>query len=258
MVCRHQADFANRRLGTGGTKAGSFDIRPCLLRAGCPDRVDIETVALGERNRRARRNLRGKTRENGEGGCNERRNRDCGKTFTPARSMQQACSVPCAIALTETQKAQKAARANRDERKSLREAMEKAKKRGTHLKELQAAFNAWVRARDAGKPCISCGRYGQDMQAGHYRSVGSSPGTRFMPNNCWLQCRQCNLYQHGSPISYRINLIKRIGLEAVEELEKEHPPVKLTVAEIVELKAKYRAMVRGMKKAVTQQLEEVE
>jgi len=181
--------------------------------------------------------------------------RVCKSNFVPARSMQSACSVPCAVAWAKKLAAQKAARANRAERKSLREALEKAKTRGAHLKELQAAFNGWVRARDAGQPCISCGRFGQDMQAGHYRSVGSSAATRFMPNNCWLQCRQCNLYQHGSPISYRINLIKRIGLEAVEELEKDHPPLKLTLAEILEMKAFYRAKVRELKKAAINQPE---
>lgn len=181
----------------------------------------------------------------------------CSTVFVPARSTQSVCSSTCAAAIATKQRAQKEARARKDERKSLREALEKVKTRGAHLRELQAAFNAWVRQRDAGKPCISCGRYGQDMQAGHYRSVGSSPGTRFTPNNCWLQCRQCNLYQHGSPISYRINLIKRIGLEAVEELEKEHPPLKLTIPEIIELKAKYRAMARELKKASTQILEEI-
>ena len=183
-----------------------------------------------------------------------KRCRHCGNSFQPISSLSKACSVPCAIALTDRDKAKKLAKAKAVERQSMKERAEKIKTRAEHMKELQIAFNAWVRQRDAGQPCISCGRYGQDMQAGHYRSVGSSPGTRIMPNNCWLQCRQCNLYQHGSPISYRINLIKRIGLEAVEELEKEHPPIKLTVAEIIELKAKYRAMVRELKKV--NQLEE--
>jgi 5-methylcytosine-specific restriction endonuclease McrA len=180
----------------------------------------------------------------------------CRDVFQPSRTMQKVCGVTCATEHAKRLAAQKAARANKAERKSLREALEKAKTRGAHLKELQTAFNAWVRARDAGKPCISCGRFGQDMQAGHYRSVGSSPATRFMPNNCWLQCRQCNLYQHGSPISYRINLIKRIGLEAVEELEKDHPPLKLTLAEILEMKAYYRARTRDLKRASVNQLEE--
>jgi hypothetical protein len=183
-----------------------------------------------------------------------RKCKGCGNSFTPVRSLQAVCSVPCALTVAAKQKAQKEARARKDERKSLRERMEKAKTRGEHLRELQIAFNAWVRERDKGLPCISCGRYGEAMQAGHYRSVGSSPSTRFMPNNCWLQCRQCNLYQHGSPISYRLELIKRIGLEAVEEIEKDHPPLKLTIPEIVEKKKFYRAEVRRLKKE-TEQLE---
>jgi len=184
----------------------------------------------------------------------QKRCKNCREFFTPISSMSRACSAPCAMALVNADKAKKLAKAKALDRQSMKERAEKIKTRAEHMRELQIAFNAWVRQRDAGQPCISCGRHGQDMQAGHYRSVGSSPGTRIMPNNCWLQCRQCNLYQHGSPISYRINLIKRIGLEAVEELEKEHPPIKLTVAEIIELKAKYRAMVRELKKV--NQLEE--
>jgi hypothetical protein len=136
----------------------------------------------------------------------------------------------------------------RDERKSLREALEKAKTRGTHLRELQSAFNAWIRSRDAGQPCISCGRHSKGMRAGHYRSVGSCPELRYEPDNCALQCVQCNLHLHGSPISYRVNLIKKIGLERVEWIEGKHPPMKYTIAQILELKAFYRAEVRRLKK----------
>jgi hypothetical protein len=177
-----------------------------------------------------------------------RKCKQCGTVFQRRTSTQTVCGPKCAEANAAKVRAQKEGRAAKADKRSLRERMERAKTRGQHLKELQTAFNAWVRCRDAGKPCISCGRYGQDMQAGHYRSVGSSPATRFMPNNCWLQCRQCNLYQHGSPISYRINLIKRVGLDAVEELERDHPPLKLTLPEILEMKMFFRTEVRRMKK----------
>ncbi|AOI76073.1 recombination protein NinG [Burkholderia sp. NRF60-BP8] len=175
--------------------------------------------------------------------------RQCGVVFTPMRSMQKVCSPGCAMALAEKEKARKAARAQREERKSLREALEKAKTRGTHLRELQAAFNAWIRARDAGQPCISCGRYHQGQNhAGHYRSVGSEPALRFEPDNVHLQCQPCNTHLSGNLIPYRINLIRKIGLERVEWLEGKHEPQKLTIAEIQERKAFYRAEVRRMKK----------
>jgi hypothetical protein len=177
------------------------------------------------------------------------RNRDCGKMFTPARSMQQACSVPCAIALAEKQKAQKAARANREERRSIRDALEKAKTRGAHLKELQAAFNQWIRLRDAGQPCIACGRYHQGQNhAGHYRSVGSCPELRFEPDNVHLTCQPCNVHLSGNLIQMRMGMIKKIGLARVEWIEGYHEPKKYTMQEIVEMKASYRAEVRRMKK----------
>jgi hypothetical protein len=175
--------------------------------------------------------------------------RSCGVVFEPMRSMQKVCSPACAVALTEKAKAKKAAQVRRVERADLRERLEKAKTRGTHLRELQGAFNAWVRARDAGKPCISCGRHHQGQwHAGHYRSVGSEPALRFEPDNVHLQCQPCNTHLSGNLIPYRINLIKKIGLERVEWLEGPHEPKKLTIAEMQEMKAFYRAEVRRMKR----------
>jgi len=173
----------------------------------------------------------------------------CKRTFMPLRSMQKVCSPGCSLGWATKLAAQRAARAKRDERKSLREALEKAKTRGTHLKELQAAFNAWIRARDAGHPCISCGRHHQGQwHAGHYRSVGSEPALRFEPDNVHLQCAPCNTHLSGNLIAYRVNLIKKIGAERVEWLEGKHEPKKLTLNEITEMKAFYRAEVRRLNK----------
>jgi hypothetical protein len=180
-----------------------------------------------------------------------KRCRSCKTAFMPARSMQTACSVPCAQAWAAKVAAQKAARAKRDERKSLREAMEKAKTRGEHLRELQAAFNAWVRLRDAGLPCISCNRpasWRGQWDAGHYLSRGSSPALRFDPANVHKQCLPCNRHQSGFLVAYRMNLIKKIGQAEVDRLEGPQEPKKYSIAEIQEMKAFYRAEVRRMKK----------
>lgn len=178
-----------------------------------------------------------------------KRCRACRETFTPVRTMQACCSVPCALAWAAKQRAQKEARANREERKSLREALEKAKTRGAHLKELQAAFNNWIRLRDAGQPCIACQRHHQGQNhAGHYRSVGSCPELRFEPDNVHLTCQPCNVHLSGNLIQMRIGMIKKIGLARVEWLEGHHEPKKYTLPEILEMKAFYRAEVRRMKK----------
>ncbi len=165
--------------------------------------------------------------------------------------MQKVCGPVCAHAWAKKLAEQKAARAKRDERKSLRQALEKAKTRGQHLKELQTAFNQWIRCRDAGLPCISCGRpasWRGQWDAGHYRSVGSNPASRFDPLNVNKQCGPCNVHLSGNLIAYRAGLVKKIGLAAVERLEGPHLPLKLTLPEILDMKTFYRAEVRRLKK----------
>lgn len=81
MSCRDQPGFTNHRPGAGGAKAGCIEIRPGLLRTDRACGPDIEPIGLGERNGRAGGNLRRETRKNGEGGCDERRDRNCGKSF---------------------------------------------------------------------------------------------------------------------------------------------------------------------------------
>lgn len=71
----------------------------------------------------------------------------------------------------------------------LRQRKMEVKPIGYWMKRAQSAFNAWVRARDYGQPCISCGRHHQGQHhAGHYRPAGSNPELRFEPDNCHLQC----------------------------------------------------------------------
>lgn len=184
--------------------------------------------------------------------------RMCPVVFVPQRSMQFACSPKCGQAWSAKQRAQKEARVKRDERKSFKERAEKIKTRGMHLKELQAAFNAFVRLRDANEPCISCDRpatWDGQWHASHYRSVGSTPELRFNEFNVHRSCSICNNFLSGNIGSYRPRLIAKIGLAKVEWVEGDHPPQKLTIAEIVELKKLYRAKARELKKATAIELE---
>ena len=114
--------------------------------------------------------------------------------------------------------------------KETRERKEKLRTRSDWLKLAQKAFNEYIRVRDAGKPCISCGAsqgdtvLGGAFDAGHYRSTGSAPHLRFHTHNCHAQCVKCNRYLGGNIVEYRKRLIDRRSLEIVEALEQDDRP----------------------------------
>ena len=178
------------------------------------------------------------------------RNSTCSIKFVPQRLGQAVCSPACALATKDVnqQKARKSLA--QVERREIKVRKEKLKSRADHLKDTQQAFNAWIRARDAGQPCISCGTTA-DVQycAGHYRTTAAAPELRFEPLNVNLQCnRNCNMGKSGNLLGYRPGLIKKIGVEAVEWLEGPHEAKKYTVEELKAMTADYRAKTRELKK----------
>lgn len=137
-------------------------------------------------------------------------------------------------------------------KKETRERKESLKSRGDWIKEAQAQFNRYVRARDYELPCISCQRYHEGQyHAGHYRSVGGNPELRFEELNNNKQCAPCNNHLSGNLVDYRINLIKKIGLDKVEWLEGPHEPKKYTIEEIKDIKAKYRKLANELEKELS-------
>lgn len=170
----------------------------------------------------------------------------CEKEFTPFQTMQKVCDWKCALVLSREKRAQVVEKAKRHR---LREGREKLKTRSDHLREAQTAFNAYIRERDKGRPCISCGRHhtGQ-YHAGHYRTTKAAPELRFHPWNCHKQCQPCNTHLSGNISEYRINLVRLLGTESVEFLErKDHQPQKLTIEEIKEIKAYYKQLTKELK-----------
>ena len=79
-------------------------------------------------------------------------------------------------------------------------------------------FNAWIRNRDKGNRCISCGS-GIPEHAGHFYSAGHHNGLRFDSDNCHLQCVRCNYFLSGNLLNYRRGLIQKIGLERLTNLD---------------------------------------
>lgn len=170
----------------------------------------------------------------------ERRCKGCGEKFVPDRPLQLVCSVPCAWTYTGQQNA-------KADRRLTREAKAKLKTRADWMKEAQAAFNKWIRLRDANEPCISCQRHhtGQ-YHAGHYRSTKAAPELRFEPLNIHKQCSACNTHLSGNIVEYRRHLIAKIGLESVEWIEGKHEPRHYSVDDLKAIKALYQEKAKEL------------
>lgn len=94
----------------------------------------------------------------------------------------------------------------------------KAKKIPALIAKAVLVFNAYIRKRDEGEPCISCG-FPKELQAGHFYSGGHHACLRFNEFNVNGQCQKCNYFLHANLIPYRTNLVKKIGAKEVASLD---------------------------------------
>ena len=169
----------------------------------------------------------------------------CKEPFTPWNTAQPACSPSCALELVKAKKDKAYKKKTVEMRKEFR-----AKDRSYQLKKAQEAFNAYIRERDKGKGCISCGSLDDNLRydAGHYRTVGAHPELRFDEDNCHRQCHyNCNIMRSGNIVDYRIGLVGRIGAKRLERLEGNHGAQNYTLTEIIEIKDLYRAKLKDMR-----------
>jgi hypothetical protein len=167
---------------------------------------------------------------------------NCPERFRPFSSLVKWCSPECGAALgLKKLKQQK----DREHRAKLADV-----KPLSHWLDLtQRVVNAYVLARDAGKPCISCGCWDAfAWDAGHFLSRGARPELRFTLDNIARQCAACNRHKGGNAVQFRLGLVARIGLERVEALEGPHPPAKFTREGLEQLRRDVAAMTRQLQK----------
>ena len=104
-------------------------------------------------------------------------------------------------------------------------------------------FNAYIRARDAGLPCISCGKPipPGDYCAGHYIPAGSNSLLRFDEHNVNGQHNtDCNKHRSGDQVRYRKGLLAKYGETVVDRLENTSGTIKRTAADYKAIEVKYR------------------
>lgn len=97
--------------------------------------------------------------------------------------------------------------------------MKKQKSLAKLKQECQVVFNTYIRKRDEGQPCISCGRP-KELQAGHYWAVKISDALRFDEDNVHGECSGCNCFDPCHLISYTENLKAKIGDARYKELKQ--------------------------------------
>lgn len=169
----------------------------------------------------------------------------CRTVYERKRLTQKVCGdIGCAVEFARREAKRKQDKARR---KALREGRERLKRLSDFAAEAQVAFNAFIRARDRGQPCISCGKNtGCKMNAGHYLSRGARPELRYNEDNTHLQCEKCNVWLSGNIGEYRKNLILKIGQERVDWLEGPHEPAKYTKDDLKEIKAMYKTKLKEL------------
>lgn len=116
------------------------------------------------------------------------------------------------------------------------------------LKEAQTHFNHFIRLRDNGLWCVSCGLPPKKKNAGHYFSSGGHSNVRFDEDNVHLQCEACNTYLSGNLLNYQIGIEKRIGAQKLLELhERAHTEKRWSVDELKEIIRIYKNKVNQLK-----------
>ena len=118
-----------------------------------------------------------------------------------------------------------------------------------YIKIAQQVFNKYIRLRDKGQNCISCGKKPLKQNAGHFYNANNHWSVRFNELNVHLQCEHCNTYLSGNLINYRENLLKKIGIEDFELLSSEaNKTRKFTVNELKEIISTYKQKIKEIEK----------
>ena len=98
-------------------------------------------------------------------------------------------------------------------RQDLEKAIEENKDRiklQTLIVNVRNVCHEYIRERDKGLPCISCGTpYNTNFQAGHFYKAELFSNLRLDEFNIGGQCRICNLRDEGNESGYRTGIIQR-------------------------------------------------
>jgi len=142
--------------------------------------------------------------------------KNCQERFTPIRStLEKYCQKDECIRVMVFETKEKLWKQNK---KKMKEDLMTVQ---DYMKIAQQTFNKYIRLRDHGKNCISCGLKPKKENAGHFYSAGTHTAVRFDERNVNLQCESCNSFLSGNLLKYRENLLVKLGFDEFESLTQE-------------------------------------
>ena len=128
-------------------------------------------------------------------------------------------------------------------------------------KKAQLYFNKYIRLRDCDENgygnCISCGKlivFGtENFHACHFYNTKNYDAMRYNEENCWGGCKKCNYFMSGNLLEYRKRLVKKIGIERVNELDRLSDSIKKTFTKegadyYIEIANKYKLKCKELLK----------
>jgi hypothetical protein len=194
------------------------------------------------------------------------------KTFNPPGGfitgpggLQAFCNIECMSKYAFQKKDKGYEIQRKTARKATAKRKQEIKTRREWIIEAQRPFNKFIRIRDTLDPCISCGISRADIEsrhgwkvggcwdAGHFKARGVKQQLRFNTYNCHKQCKSCNggsgKFSHKAATvdqQYRINLIKKIGLARVEDLESNNELEKQDIEYLKRVKSIFNRRVKHL------------
>jgi 5-methylcytosine-specific restriction endonuclease McrA len=171
----------------------------------------------------------------------------CSKEYTRRRPLQVVCSLDCALLASRAKRIAKLskAQASKDRKRKLE------LKTITQLRaEAQKEVNSYTRLRDSHLPCVSCGQnpYIGQRHASHFRPRSTASQLAYNLHNINASCAQCNSSKSGNLGPYRIELVKRIGLDKVEALENNSELANYSREYLIRMKEVFRKRVKHLAK----------
>jgi len=143
------------------------------------------------------------------------------------------------------------------QREKVNKAIKEKKERdslATLRNNVKNVCHEYIRLRDTGKPCVSCGgEWKDDHEAGHWYSAKQYSSIRFDERNIHGQCIGCNRFLKGNVERYTERVHLRIGEHGKAAVQKaaakyKQDSFKWERSKLVAIRKYYQEKIKSLKK----------